>query len=104
MAITATTTPAAERIQMASGSYMDDAGSPAAATIQLGFTPRYVRVEDQTNRILLEWYEGMTDGHAIKTVAAGTRTAETSGGITVNERSMSFPVTQNAQYRWVAFS
>ena len=46
----------------------------------VGFRPRSVRVQNE-NRIMLEWQDGMPDGHAFKTVAAGTRTLITSGGI-----------------------
>lgn len=103
MAITSSSTTGSEMLRMANGSHLDDAGTPAAAAIALGFSPRYIRVENQTDRIMLEWFEGMTTAHAIKTVAAGTRTAETSGGITVSDDDVGFAVTQNKQYRWIAF-
>ena len=103
MAITASTSSAAQMLRMANGSYHDDAASPAAAVAELGFKPRYVRIENVTDRIALEWFEGMTSGHALKTVAAGTRTAETSGGVSVAGANISFAPAQNKQYRWVAF-
>lgn len=53
-------------------------------TFTLGFVPRYVCWENTTDRIKFEWYYGMAADSAIKTVAAGTRTLETSDGITVN--------------------
>lgn len=106
MAITSSQTDGIDRIQVATGSYLDDATTPAAASITVGFTPRYIRVENQTDRIMLEWMQGMTSAHALKTVAAGTRTAETSGGITIlsTNKGFSFAVTQNKQYRWKAES
>ena len=106
MAITATSTAGIERIQMATGAHLDDAGSPDAAEIVLGFVPRYIAVENQTDRILLEWREGMTSAHAVKTIANGTRSAETSGGITLlaGNRGFSFAPLQNKQYRWQAIS
>lgn len=105
MAITSTQTNGIDRVQSAQGSYLDDAGTDTP-DIEVGFTPRYVQVVNQTDQITFEWYEGMTADHCIKTVAAGTRTAETSGGITVNadNRSFGFPVLTNKQYRWVAHS
>lgn len=103
MAITASASSAANMLRMANGSYLDDAASPAAAAISLGFKPRYIRVENATDRILLEWWEGMTTAHAVKTVAIGTRTLETSGGITVDGGEIGFTPVQNKQYRWVAF-
>lgn len=59
----------------------DEAG---ARTFNLGFDPVYVRVVNLVDRTMMEWFYGMTSGHAIKTVAAGTRTLITSNGITVD--------------------
>jgi len=102
MAITSTGSSGTDRVKMASGSHFDDAGTDAA-DISLGFTPRYVRVIDVTTGTMLEWFEGMTTAHAVKTVIAGTRSAITSAGITVVGRKMGFPVATDSQYRWVAF-
>lgn len=99
MAITASTTNAVENTKFTTISHLDDAGSPAAASYNVGFTPRYIRVDNVTDRTVLEWYEGMTSAHAAKTVAAGTRTLETSGGPTVSGGTIGFAVTQNKQYR-----
>lgn len=62
-------------------------GTVAAEDVILGFKPRYVKVFSLTERVALEWYEGMTAGHALKTVAAGTRTHITSLGITIKDDS-----------------
>ena len=65
--------------------------------VLLGFKPKYVCWENVTDRIKVEWYEGMADDSCIKTVAAGTRTLEVTGGnggITVDSRG--FRVLQNA--------
>jgi hypothetical protein len=70
--------------QVATGRYLDT-GTVAAYTFVLGFKPRYVKVDNITSRDGLEWFEGMADAHALKTVAAGTRTAITSNGITPTE-------------------
>jgi hypothetical protein len=99
MAITQSTTNSTETTRFTTVSYLDDAGSPVAASIDLGYVPRYVRVDNVTDRTVLEWYEGMTSTHAAKTVAAGTRTLETSGGVTVSGDTIGFAVTQNKQYR-----
>jgi hypothetical protein len=104
MAVTASQTKGIERIQMATGSYLDDAAIPADASIGTGFKARYVQVVDETNNTMLEWYEGMAAASAIQTVATGDRSTISSGGITVTDRGISFPVTQNAQYRWKAVS
>ena len=102
MAVTSSTTNAVELTRMATGSYLDDAATPDAASITLGFNPRIVRVENETDRILFEWHEGNDSAKGVKTVAAGTRTLETNGLITVSGDTIGFPVAQNKQYRWVA--
>ena len=99
MTITATQTNAVENTRLATINHFDDAASPAAASYDVGFRPRYVRVDNVTDRILLEWYEGMTTAHAVKTLAAGTRSLETSGGVTVSGDTIGFAPLQNKQYR-----
>lgn len=87
------------------GRHLDDASSPAAIDVDCGFVPRYVQVVNLTDRITFEFYEGMTDTNALKTVANGTRTLETSGGITLTTDGFSLDaaaVIQNKQYSWVA--
>lgn len=72
--------------------------------VRLGFTPKYVVWENVTDRVKIEWYEGMAANTSIKTVAAGTRTLETTnGGITIcdsdgtaNVNGKCFSVLQNA--------
>lgn len=70
-------------VHLASGSFTDDAASPAAYSVDIGFRPRYICFEDVTDRIKFEWYEGMALTNTIKTVAAGTRTLDTSSAIVV---------------------
>ena len=111
MAITSTQTiQRASVVNMAVGSYEDDAGTPAAATITLGFNPRYFVWENSTDRIKHEWYDDMPSGTTIKTVAAGTRTLDTADvGIAVSE-SLDGPavtiaaaiILQNKKNRWMA--
>jgi len=60
-------------------------GTAAAFTITTGFKPRYVRVQNlAATGARLEWYEGMDDDSAWKTVVAGDQTLSTSLGITVS--------------------
>lgn len=102
MAIIQSQNPAAELNRIANGSYLDDAATPANASILVGFTPRYVSVVNETDRITFEWYQGMPSGGAVQTVAAGTRTLVGTGGVTVGaDRTIGFPVLQNKQYRYV---
>jgi hypothetical protein len=90
----------------ASGSYLDDAASPAAASINLGFTPRYFAWHNVTDRISYEWFEGNANGTTLKTVAAGTRTLDTAdAAISVSDGVVTIgaaAILQNKQYRWVA--
>lgn len=102
MAITATSSSAANILRMANGSHIDSSGTTAFSQ-DVGFNPRYIRVENETDRILFEWYEGTTTANGVKTAAAGTRTLETSGLITVSDNTIGFPVLTSKQYRWVCF-
>lgn len=78
----------------------------------LGFTPRYIKVENVTDRISTEWYEGMAADTCIKTAAAGTKTIETTNkGLTVcdsdgtaNTSGRAFKIAQNATLAVIAAS
>lgn len=52
-------------------------------TITLGFDPRYFVIENLTDRVKCEWFDGMNQGDYIKTIANGTRTLETGDGVIV---------------------
>jgi len=54
-------------------------GTNADIVVELGFIPDKIVVENVDTRVKLEWSNLMTSGEFIKTVAAGTRTLETSG-------------------------
>ena len=81
MAITQSKSNDVGVVNRALGRYITT-GTAAAIAIDCGFEPRYVRVVNTTSRDMVEWFEGMADASAIKTVAAGTRTKITSLGIT----------------------
>ncbi|MNV66043.1 hypothetical protein D3C71_1587770 [compost metagenome] len=66
------------------GIVVTDAGAAADTTFTLGFTPRVVRFHNVTDRISEEWIVGMAAASSIHTVAAGTRTLETTNGVTVS--------------------
>lgn len=70
-------------LRLATGRYLDT-GTVAAYTFTLGFKPRYVKVVNNTSGDQMEWFEGMTNAHAHKRIAAGTGAAITSNGITVS--------------------
>ena len=84
MSITATqSAQPASTANVAVGSYITT-GTAAAIVITTGFKPRYVKVQNETSRDSYEWYEGMADAEAVKSVAAGTSTLITTLGITVS--------------------
>lgn len=62
-------------------------GTGANIDIFCGFKPAKVEVMNWESATLekLEWYNGMPNGHAIKTVSAGTRSKITTLGITLLE-------------------
>lgn len=72
----------------------------------VGFTPKYVHWINTTDRVGGEWREGMAAESCLKTVAAGTRTLEVTGGNkgiticdvdgTANTLGRYFKVAQNA--------
>lgn len=71
--------------------------------ITVGFKPRYVRVENITDRIAVEFWAGMTDDNCLKTAANGTKTLETTNqGVTLVDRG--FRVSQNATLAVIAAS
>lgn len=99
MTITANQVNGAEQTRLATINHLDDAASPAAASYKLGFKPRYVLVNNLTDSIQFVWQEGMTSGHAQKTIDTGARSAITTDGVTVAGDTIGFPVLQNKQYR-----
>ena len=75
------------------GKIITDSATAAAATIALGFTPRYVRFVNLTDRITDEWFEGMASASSLHAVAAGTLTLETTNGIAVSGPSFTLTAT-----------
>lgn len=67
----------------AAGSVVFDGTSITAADywqVSVGFVPKYFVFSNDTDRIMVEWRDGMAQDSCIKTVAAGTRTLEVTGG------------------------
>lgn len=56
----------------------------AAVTLTYGFVPKRVLIHNVTDRISDEWFEGMAAASSLHTVAVGTRTLETTNGVTVD--------------------
>lgn len=85
-------TPASEMYvdgmsKFAAGSIVFDATAITAGdyiTINVGFVPKYFVFHNDTDRIKVEWRQGMAQDTCIKTAAAGTVTLETTNkGVTV---------------------
>ena len=84
--------------QFASGKVVFDATTIVAteyARIECGFQPRFIEWENFTDRIKVEWQEGMTTSQCLKTVAAGTRTLDTTA-LAVVPDSKGFRILQDA--------
>lgn len=87
------------------GKVVTDGGAAAATTFSLGFTPRYVRFVNLTDRITDEWYEGMASASSLHAVAAGTQTLETTNGIAVSGPSFTVTATTmvaSKTFYWIA--
>jgi hypothetical protein len=94
-------------MQFATGNITTDGAAAAAATLTLGFSPRVVRFHNVTDRISDEWYSGMASASSIHTVAAGTRTLETTNGIAVSGNSVTLTATTlvaSKVYVWEAYA
>lgn len=110
MAITRSAKLAQGQMRRFQERFLDDAGVPAAAVFRPGFKPDVVIVKNLTDRIQWEWFRGNTSGHAEKTVAAGTRTADTASELVVNIADGTEPTItlaagvtlQNKQYVCIA--
>jgi hypothetical protein len=67
-------------------------GTGAALNISLGFIPDYFRIINYTDGTRTdEWFEGMTDGHSIATIAAAGPVKNTTNGVTPYAGSSSLP-------------
>lgn len=108
-------TPAADPPKSKVGRVVFDGTSITAAdyaVYTVGFTPRYIRFQNITDRISVEWFEGMAADTCLKTAAAGTKTIETTNlGITIcdsdgtaNTSGRYFKVAQNATLAVIAAS
>ena len=106
MAATSTQTNDGGPVQRAVGRYIED-DTAAEFVITTGFKPRYVIVQNVTSRDKLEYFEGMADASAVKTVAAGTKTLITTLGITVSRNGFTVGLDTdvnvvNEQLSWMA--
>lgn len=66
------------------GQVVSDAATAVDTTFNVGYSPRRVRFINVTDRITLDWYEGMAPDSALRTDATGAGTLITTAGITAN--------------------
>jgi len=69
-------------MQYAAGGFT---GAGAAVDVTLGFKPRYIKVFNETDATTWEWFKTMAATKVIKTVTAGTLTADTGTAILDND-------------------
>lgn len=63
--------------------------------VETGFQPRFIEWENATDRVKIEWQEGMTSSQCLKTAAAGTRTLDTTA-LAVVVDAKGFRILQDA--------
>lgn len=81
MGVTSTTQPGEGINRVATGTYITDA-TVANHDVNCGFTPKYVKVWNETSGDQYEWNDTMANAEAFKRVAAGTGSFITTLGIT----------------------
>lgn len=96
--------------RMATGRILDT-GTVAAMDVDLGFKPRYVKVVNVDGLAMMEWFEGMANASAVKTVDSGSNATDivklTSNGITVTDFGFTIGldtdvVVTSEQISWLA--
>lgn len=112
MAITATQSKQpADAVNVAIGRYLDTGTvSVTPAQITCGFQPRYVKVVNltaSTGLVMVEWFEGMSAGTALKTDINGGMSIISTLGITVSARGFLIGLdtdllVTSEQLSWVA--
>jgi hypothetical protein len=63
------------RADIATGSFT---GAGAEVDVELGFTPRYIKIMNMTDATTYEFCEGMADTQTMKTVTGGAMTVDTN--------------------------
>ena len=62
-------------------------------TLTLGFSPKYFKIINVTDRLTQEWFEGMNSGDFLETAANGTVTLETDDKVVVSTTAGTVVVT-----------
>lgn len=69
-------------VNLANGGYTGDGSG--AINVNVGFTPRWVKVIDFTGVVVWEWVADLPATIAVKTVTGGTTTMDTNSAIVTN--------------------
>ena len=90
---TLTQAPTSVPLQIVEGTVVFD-GTAITTTdyfrIPCGFKPKYISFVNLTDRVGIEWYEGLTASQSLLTVAAGTRTLDTTASqVVIDDRGFS---------------
>ena len=83
MTITASQFQTQGTVRRAQGSHLDDAATPGALVITLGFVPTYFQWLNETDRITEEKYEGMAVADVLHTAVDGVRTLNTGSLVVI---------------------
>jgi len=70
-------------VNRAQGQVVTDGGAAADTVITVGFIPRYFRWINATDRVVLEFFEGVAANSAGRHVAASPITLDVAAGITL---------------------
>ncbi len=70
---------------------VEDATAAVVETFTVGFQPRQIVFENITDSIRYDWYQGMADLSAVKTLAAGSRSLNLTEGPTVTSGGFTMP-------------
>lgn len=102
MAITyvAQTNPS-QAMQIATGQFTSD-GSAGTASITLGFSPRFIRIVDETTQEDYTWIDVMGAVDVLQRVDAGTAAMDTTQLVTASGRTVTFVTKASKTYDWVA--
>lgn len=73
---------AASVVNFANGGYTGDGSG--SILVNVGFTPRWVKVVDVTDATTYEWFADMPATDSLKTVTGGTMTIDTNSAIVTN--------------------
>lgn len=98
------TTQSGGKANVATGSFT---GGGAEVDVELGFTPRYIKFVNVTDRTVFEFIEGMAATTTLKTVAAGTVTADTTSALVVDANGFTISAAAAVDAKaitWVAMT